>query len=134
MTNETLLLTAIGLVAISGLPGLVPTAVGGARSQALHRVSVGILTCGVAVGLFAAARVLSGVAGMPLQGSWALPGAELALELDTLSAFFVIPILLIAASGAWFGLEYRNLKPCLALATVATGISMLRFVSALTIS
>ncbi len=101
MSIEGLLVVAIALVAVSGLPALLPGA--GAVRQ---RAAVGLLTAGAALGLLAAGRALGGEAGSALHWTWALPGAEFALQVDALSAWFLVPVFLISALGAWYGLEY----------------------------
>ena len=106
MTREALLVISAGVIAVSGLPGLVPAERWGLRPRALHCTSVGLLSCGAALGLIAAGLALCGVSGAPLRWAWGLPGAAFAVEVDALSACFVLPVLLITTAGAWFGLEY----------------------------
>ena len=55
MSIEGLLVAAIGLALVSGLPALLPGA-----GAAHHRAVVGLLTAGAALGLLAAGRALSG--------------------------------------------------------------------------
>ena len=129
MTSEALLAIAAGVIAVSGLPGLVPAEKWGVRPIVLHYAAAGLLSCGAALGLFAAGRVLCGIPGAPLRWAWGLPGAALAIEVDALSACFVLPVLLVSTAGAWFGVEYwplggsqphaGRLLVCYALATAA---------------
>jgi hydrogenase-4 component B len=106
MTSEALLLISAGVIAASGLPGLIPAERLGMRPFVAHRLAVALLSCGAAAGLFAAGAVLCGVPGAPLRWAWGLPGAAFAIEVDALSACFLLPVLLISTAGAWFGLEY----------------------------
>jgi len=96
-----LVVAAIALAAVSGLPGLVrsPRGGGGERLAAALLVLAGAV--GVAGGLWS-------LTGHPsaLDAPWAVPGGRLNLGVDALSAVFVIPIALVSALGAIYGLEY----------------------------
>jgi hydrogenase-4 component B len=97
-----LVLAAVVLLAVSGAPGLL-----------FHRTSVAGQKLAV---LIAGAGSILGLAGamggffvgeeQRLQLAWSVPGGEFAVGLDGLSAFFLMPVFLIALLGAVFGLGY----------------------------
>ncbi len=100
--SEPLVVVAIVLAAASGLPGLFlsPRGRAGERLAAIAVAVAG--ACGVVAGL--AAFLREGTS--PLSAPWSVPGGRLAIEVDALSAAFVMPISLLAALGAMYGLEY----------------------------
>ncbi len=60
--------------------------------------------CGTA--LIPVLHVLTGQAVEPMQVAWSMPGGSLSFGLDGLSAFFCLPILLVAPLAATYGCEY----------------------------
>lgn len=97
-----LLLVAAFLHALSGVPGLLLS-----RDAADGQWLALVLTC------FASAIGLAGVALVFVQGDasatlpWTLIGAEpMQVAVDGLSAFFLVPVLLMAALGSVYGLGY----------------------------
>ncbi len=60
------------------------------------------------IGLVPVVRVLAG--GPPLKAAWdwAMPFGAFVLELDGLSAFFLLPILILSALSAWYGIGYMK--------------------------
>ncbi len=100
----TLLLVAMGLTALGGLCALAA----GRRPRAATAFGVGSAAAGSALGLYAALGALLSGAGRPLAGApqWSMPGGSLSLELDALSAFFLIPTLLLSGLAAVYGGEY----------------------------
>ena len=100
----SLYLLAILLAAVSGLPGLVLRRRGG-------EVAAGLMGAAAILGGGAAVRVLAGGAA----GRFALPPAPLGtpglLVLDPLAAWFLLPVLLLSACGAVFGLAYWGDRP-----------------------
>jgi hydrogenase-4 component B len=94
-----LYLAAILLAALSGVPGLLLKRRGG-------EVAAGFLTAAALVGIGAALGVLLGA---PV-ASFQLPSLPLGspglLVLDPIAAWFLIPVLLLSACGAWYGTRY----------------------------
>jgi hydrogenase-4 component B len=101
MSNEGLLLVALSLTLASGVPCLLP-----GSSAIRPGIAVALLSGGCAVGLVAAGLALFGVPGEPIRWTWRLLGVESVIAIDALSAWFLVPIFLISALGAWYGLEY----------------------------
>jgi hydrogenase-4 component B len=100
--SEYLVVIAILLAAASGVPGLFLSRVGRAGER-IAAVSLALAGgCGVAGAM---AALWLGVSG-PLTASWAVPGGRFAVEVDALSAAFVLPISIVATLGAVYGLEY----------------------------
>jgi len=100
--SEALLLVAIALAAASGLPGLFRPREG----RAGEAVFTGAITLAAAIACIAAAGALFFGASRALEAPWHVPGGRLALEVDAISAVFVVQIAVLAALGAWYGLEY----------------------------
>lgn len=94
-------LAAAALIALSGVPGLFRPNRGGGERLACALVLLGAV-CGVA----GVAGRLLGRGVESVTHSWSIPGGELALRLDPLSAVFLLPLLLVAACGSVFGLGY----------------------------
>jgi len=89
-----LVLGAVALPAVSGL-----AAVALARRPALGQAAACALLCaGAAMGVAAAATALAG---------GAVESAALALRLDPLGACFLLPISIVSAAGAVYGLRYH---------------------------
>jgi len=100
--DAALLLGAIALVALSGVPGLLARK-GGSGGE---RLSALLLVAGAVPGLAGAARVLFLGGGFRLQLPSPLPGGPLLLAADALSALFLVPVFLVPALGAVYGLGY----------------------------
>ena len=97
-----LAIAAIAVAAASGLPGLLLRR----RPVLAQRASAAAL-CGAAVlGVAAAVPVLAGAPPFLAHLPWRQPYASLALRLDSLSALFLLPILVVPALGAVYGLAY----------------------------
>ena len=97
-----LLLAAAALHALSGVPGLLLP-----RDSATGQRMALVLTC------IASAVGLAGVALVFVQGTafaslpWVLIGSEpMLVTADGLSAFFLVPVLVVGALGAVYGLGY----------------------------
>ena len=80
----------------------------GAGGDARLASKIGALTVigGCVLALVAAASVLWSGTPSSVYLPWALPGAALALELDVLSAYFMVPAAIVAGVCALYGLEY----------------------------
>jgi hydrogenase-4 component B len=96
------LLLANGVLAASGLPALL----GSRRSEAGQRLANLLVGVGCAAGLVGAAAGLR-AAGQAVQ-LVGVPGigTGFALGLDSLSAFFLVPIYLVGGLGSIYGLAY----------------------------
>ncbi len=98
-----LLVAAVTLAALSGVPGLLL----GARGKAGERLAVALLLAASACGVASALLAVFGEAGVPsVELPWRVPGGALALANDPISAVFLIQIFVIAPLGAVYGLEY----------------------------
>lgn len=100
--DAALLLGAIALVALSGVPGLLARK-GGSGGE---RLSALLLVAGALSGLAGAARVVFLGGGFRLELPSPLPGGPLLLAADALSALFLVPVFLVPALGAVYGLGY----------------------------
>lgn len=97
-----LIVAAIGLMAISGLPGLVLH-----RCSAWgQRIAAALTTCAAVAGLVGAAMGLCGMADAAESLILPIMGGGLRMALDPLSAFFLVPIFLMGGLGPIYGLAY----------------------------
>ncbi|MCC7261518.1 MAG: hypothetical protein IT369_03245 [Candidatus Latescibacteria bacterium] len=96
-----LCLLAIALVALSGVPGLCLDRDGRWGEQ----IAAGLMVLGAVTGLAAAAAGLAGPPSPVGDFSWPAAGDSL-VGLDALSAFFLVPVFLMGALGAVYGLGY----------------------------
>ncbi|HEY3401030.1 MAG TPA: proton-conducting transporter membrane subunit [Geothrix sp.] len=94
-----LYLLALLAAAASGVPGFFLRRRGG-------EVAVGLLGVAAVMGLGASLAVLSGSQGGSIALRTAALGSPGLLVLDPLAAFFSIPVLLLSACGAIYGLGY----------------------------
>ena len=100
--DGALLLGAILLLALSGVPGLFARK-GGSGGERL----AALLACAAsAVGLVPAVRILFFGAGFRMELPSPLPGGPMLLAADPLSALFLLPVFLVPALGAVYGLGY----------------------------
>ena len=89
---------------VSGVTGyLFPS-----RSAIGQRVAAVLLAFGSAVGLTGCLLSFSGrwLTPCALEVAWALPGCRFAVGLDAISAVFLVPVFVLPALGAWYGLDY----------------------------
>jgi hydrogenase-4 component B len=97
-----LIAAAVLLAASSGLAALALR-----RRPALgQRVATGILCAGAALGVAGAVAALLAQSPPELTLPWAAPGGAFALRVDRLSAFFLLPVLIVPALGSVYGLGY----------------------------
>lgn len=101
MTVELIVL-AIALAAFSGVPGLL----GPPGSRFGELTSVVLLGLAAILGISVGVWVLMTGERLLLEVPWSLPGARLALRVDALSGFFLLPIFGVSFLGALYGLEY----------------------------
>ncbi len=97
-----LIILAIALAAVSGLPGaFLPRA-----SKAGERIAAALMACAALAGLAGAVPRLCGGAPAALAFfPWPATGNGL-VGLDALSAFFLVPVFLMGALGPVYGLGY----------------------------
>jgi hydrogenase-4 component B len=98
----TLLLAAVCLPALSGI-----------LSWNLRRFPSAAARIGAAgpvlsafLGLIPAVAVLAGGSAIGAARPWSMPFGAFAISLDGLSAFFLVPILILSALAAWYGTGY----------------------------
>lgn len=97
-----LLLLSVAILVGSGLAALL-----GQRSARFATgVGVGGAVAGCLVGLFPAIRILLGGGADSVRWAWAVPYGAFYVEVDALSAFFLIPILGLSALAVIYGSEY----------------------------
>jgi hydrogenase-4 component B len=95
------LLIAAGLIAVSGVPGIVlrqPTL--GQRCAAL------LVIAAACIGELAVISFLCGVPGTTWQLDWPLPFGSALLSVDPLTSIFLLPLFLISACVAVYSLAY----------------------------
>lgn len=97
-----LVLVATGLMGLSGVPGLVF----GWRARFGQWIAAVLTTAASLAGLAGIGLVLFRGGTDCLRLPWPLPGADLAFEIDPLTAFFQAPVLLIAGLGSVYSLGY----------------------------
>ena len=97
-----LLLFSVAILVGSGLAALL----GQRSARFASGVGVGGAVAGCLVGLFPAIRVLLGGGADSVRWAWAVPYGAFYVEVDALSAFFLIPILGLSALAAIYGGEY----------------------------
>ncbi len=96
------LLIALGVFVASGCAALVASR--SARWATL--LGVGGVITGSILGLFPTVSVLLGAPMLALHASWQVPYGSFFVELDALSAFFLLPTFLLSALTALYGGEY----------------------------
>jgi hydrogenase-4 component B len=113
------LLTAAALLALSGLPGLLPySAVAGQRCAALCAVIASLL------GESAVFSLLGGAPGATWQLNWPLPFGPALFAADQLSTIFLLPLFLITACASVYSLAYwpANKQPGAGRLTLFLGL------------
>ncbi len=97
-----LLLISILLLTLSGFPGcLLPS-----RSAAGQRLAAALLLAGSLLGLVAVAWAIADPQPRELRLAWGLPLGGFAVGIDALSVVFLLPVFVIPALGAIYGLGY----------------------------
>jgi hydrogenase-4 component B len=97
-----LVIAAAALAGLSGVPGLL-------RPRAGHvgeRLFTWLMTGAAAMACLGAAGALALGWSGDVAATWSVPGGRFAVRVDAIAAIFVIPIALLAALAAWYGLEY----------------------------
>ena len=101
-----LLLGAVGLLVVSGLAALA------AQRSVRWCTAVGVagLVAGCLLGVVSAVPVLLGAASRSVQLAWDVPYGTFSVELDPLSALFLLPIFGLSAAAAVYGGEYLSVS------------------------
>jgi len=102
MISEMLLIVAIALAGFAGMPGLFRSR----YERAAERFFVTVMTIAGACASLGAVGALAFGWSSELAVPWSVPGGQLAIRVDAISAMFVLQIALIAVLGVWYGLEY----------------------------
>jgi hydrogenase-4 component B len=98
------LLVTFGLVvcAVSGVPGLFCSR----HTSTGQRITTVLAVAGCGLGLFGVGVFWYAGEDTALSLPWPIPGGELRLGMDGLSAVFLVPIFLVAMLGSIYGLGY----------------------------
>jgi formate hydrogenlyase subunit 3/multisubunit Na+/H+ antiporter MnhD subunit len=96
------LVAALGVLVGSGLLSLL----GGSRGWLCSLVGAGGAVVAAVLGLTPALQVLCGGPVESLRLDWQVPYGSFAIELDALSAFFLVPIFALTALAAVYGSQY----------------------------
>ena len=100
--SECLVLTAISVIAFSGVPGLLLS-----RNSPVGQWLAAVLAVGGALlGIVGTLQYALLGQSAPISVHWAVPGGEFAVAVDGISAIFLLPIFLIPMLGAIYGLSY----------------------------
>ena len=97
-----LVLVALTLAAVSGVPGLCC----GRQTAGGERVAAGVMTFAMVLGLLGAVLALLDPAPATWSFRWPLTGEPVAVVIDALSAFFLVPVFLMGGLGPLYGLAY----------------------------
>jgi formate hydrogenlyase subunit 3/multisubunit Na+/H+ antiporter MnhD subunit len=98
----TLLLAGLGTALAGGLLALAAR-----RSpRVANAAGAGGALAGGVLGLVPALRVLAGAPAESLRAAWQVPYGSFYVEMDPLSAFFLVPIFGLSALAAVYGAEY----------------------------
>jgi hydrogenase-4 component B len=95
----TPVLLAFAILLISGI---APRCVR-AGSPLSRRVGPAGVTAAAALTLIPAVRSLAGSGAVRTAWAWGMPSGSLAVNLDPLAAFFLIPVVVLSAASAWAG-------------------------------
>jgi hydrogenase-4 component B len=99
----TLLLSAMAMLFLGAVAALL---LSGSRRNVVSLVATGSVSVAAALGLIAAIQVLAGGETFQFHCPWLVPYGEFFIELDPLSAWFLVPTLLLSALCAIYGVGY----------------------------
>jgi len=102
MMNEVILIVAIVVAGVSGLPGLLTLR----DDRSGERLATGLITLAGVLASVAAVSALVAESPDELGRAWHVPGGRFGVHVDALSAMFILQIAVLSVLGAWFGLEY----------------------------
>ena len=100
--TERLVLCAIALAAVSGMPGVAL----GRKSMAGQWIAAVLAIVGSGLGLAGLVFFWMFDDSQPIVIPWHLPGAEFNVAVDGLSAVFLVPIFVVTMMGQVYGLAY----------------------------
>jgi hydrogenase-4 component B len=100
--SEQLVLTAIAIVAASGVVGLVFSR----NSAAGQFIATALASVGSVIGIGGLIAFWMYSSSRPIAYPWSVPGGEFAVAIDGLSAIFLLPVFLVSLLGNIYGLEY----------------------------
>ena len=100
--SEWLALVAVVMVGLSGLPGLLLHR----ESNMGQHIATSMNLVASILGIWSALRGLLVGAGSGISLPLAIPGGEISIVVDPLSAAFLLPIFLVSGLSAVFGEEY----------------------------
>jgi len=98
----TVLLVAVAVLVCSGLAALLAS--GSPRAATMLGAGGAVVAC--VIGLIAAVPFLFGAPAESLRLAWNVPYGTFFVEMDALSAFFLLPIFGLSALAAVYGAEY----------------------------
>jgi hydrogenase-4 component B len=98
----SLVLWGAATVGLSGVPGLFSSA----ERMSGQRLGAILAVLGCALGTAGVVEYWRSGATASIVAPWRIPEGEFAVELDGLSAFFLVPVFLIPLLGSIYGLEY----------------------------
>lgn len=93
------------VIIVSG--GLIALAVGHNRHAAANVAGISIWIGSILAGI-PVVRILSGAPVLHLSSDWSLPLGRFSIGLDPLSAFFMLPILILGPLSAMYGIAYMS--------------------------
>ena len=102
MTSLVLILSGLGVIALSGFPAFFFSR----SSAAGQRLTVGFMAGGSVAGLAGVFMSFAAAVPVSLSLSWSLPFGRFLVSADHLSAFFLVPVFVIPALASFYGLEY----------------------------
>lgn len=102
--SELLVIFGLSGCAVSGLAGLLFSR----RTCVGQRVATAIAVAGCGLGLVGVGVFWSTSESAAIRRPWLIPGGEFYVEMDGLSALFLVPVFLIALLGSVYGLSYWN--------------------------
>lgn len=102
MVSVWLILAAVVVLGLSGLPGLLLSS----RSSTGQRAATGLMVVGSGLGLVGVAHSLGETPPPSLSVPWALPWGQFAVTIDALSALFLALVFVVPALGSIYGLGY----------------------------
>lgn len=94
--------TGMLMMAVSGFPGVACDRHG----RGGERLACLLVVCGAVCAALGALAALTSATPLLATAPWDVPGGELALRLDPLAALFILPLCLVTAGGAVYGLGY----------------------------
>ena len=97
-----MVVTAVALVASSGIPGLFFDR----SSAAGERIAASLMAAGAVLGLGGTAAAALAQRAPRIDLPWSVPGGAFAVAVDPISAFFLVPVFFVSFLGSIYGLEY----------------------------